>query len=128
MTSCATWGSLPSAGSSALEFSSASFFWALSQSKMPPQQSNGLLHLIDEIDDFSAHDVVLTKIHRLRGSIKAAGTRRQPTFDHRLALGRRRAGPVHRRRARGSHLVADHLGLGRRLFAGLEGFEDHAII
>jgi hypothetical protein len=55
MTSCATCGSFHSAGSSERAFSSASFFWALSQSKMPPQQSYGLLHLIDEIDDFGAH-------------------------------------------------------------------------
>jgi hypothetical protein len=60
MTSCAAWGSFHSAGSSALAFSSASFLWALSQSKMPPQQPYGLLHLIDEIDDFGAHDVILT--------------------------------------------------------------------
>jgi hypothetical protein len=62
MTSCATCGSFHRAGSSALAFSSASFLWALSQSKMPPQQSYGLLHLIDEIDDFGAHDVILTKV------------------------------------------------------------------
>jgi hypothetical protein len=60
MTSCATWGSFHRAGSSALAFSSASFFWALSQSKMPPQQAYGLLHLIDKINDFGAHDLTLT--------------------------------------------------------------------
>jgi hypothetical protein len=60
MTSCATCGSFHSAGSSALAFSSASFFWALSQSKMPPQQAYGLLHLVDKIDDFGAHDLILT--------------------------------------------------------------------
>jgi hypothetical protein len=62
MTSCATWGSFQSVGSSDLAFSSASFFWALSQSKMPPQQSYGLLHLIDEIADFGAHDLASKKV------------------------------------------------------------------
>ena len=56
MTSWAFCGSFQRVGSSDLAFSSASWRMAESQSKMPPQQSNGLLHLFDEFDDFGAHD------------------------------------------------------------------------
>jgi hypothetical protein len=56
MTSWAFCGSFQSAESSARAFSSASFRWALSQSKMPPQQSDRLLHFIDKRGDFSAHE------------------------------------------------------------------------
>jgi hypothetical protein len=56
MTSWAFCGSFHRDGSSALAFSSARFFWAESQSKMPPQQCDRLLHFIDEIGDFGAHD------------------------------------------------------------------------
>jgi len=55
MISWAFWGSFQMAGSSDLAFSSARRFWAVSQSKMPPQQSDGLLHVIDQRRDFSAH-------------------------------------------------------------------------
>jgi hypothetical protein len=59
---------------------------------MPPQQPYGLLHLIDEIDDFGAHDVCWNsgKLTNQAGSIKAAGAGRQPTFDHRIAFRRLR--------------------------------------
>jgi hypothetical protein len=43
------------AGSSERAFSSASFFWATSQSKMPPQQTHGLLDFFRKRNDFSAH-------------------------------------------------------------------------
>ena len=47
MMSCAFCGSFQIEGSSDLAFSSARRRSALSQSKMPPQQSNGLLHVVD---------------------------------------------------------------------------------
>jgi hypothetical protein len=57
MISCAFWGSFQIDGSSERAFSSARRRTALSQSKMPPQQSDGLLHVVDQRRDFSAHDV-----------------------------------------------------------------------
>jgi hypothetical protein len=42
-------------GSSAWAFSSARRFWAVSQSKMPPQQSDRLLGGFGERFDFGAH-------------------------------------------------------------------------
>ncbi len=56
---------------------------AESQSKMPPQQSNGLLHLFHEFDDFGAHKW-LTFSFDDGGSIEAAGACRQPAFFHGL--------------------------------------------
>jgi hypothetical protein len=55
MRLCAFCGLFQSAGSSALAFSSASRFWAASMSKMPPQQCQRLLDLIDNIGGFRAH-------------------------------------------------------------------------
>src|SRR5690348_4468452 len=43
-------------GSSAWAFSSSSRLRALSTSKMPPQQPDGLLDIIDDGLDFGAHD------------------------------------------------------------------------
>jgi len=45
-------------GSSAAAFSSASRAFALSQSKMPPQQGYCLLDFIDNRFDFGAHKTV----------------------------------------------------------------------
>jgi hypothetical protein len=45
------------AGSSDLAFSSSSRRSALSQSKMPPQQGDGLLDVFDGAGDFGAHKV-----------------------------------------------------------------------
>jgi hypothetical protein len=42
-------------GSSAAAFSSARRAFALSQSKMPPQQADSLLDLFDDGLDFGAH-------------------------------------------------------------------------
>jgi hypothetical protein len=42
-------------GSSACLFSSASCAFALSKSKVPPQQPDGLLDVIDHTLNFSAH-------------------------------------------------------------------------
>ena len=62
---------------------------AESQSKMPPQQSNGLLHLFDDFDGFSAHEQTTLRFG-LWGSIEAAGACRQPAFFHGLfAIGGR---------------------------------------
>jgi hypothetical protein len=47
-------------GSSARAFSSARRRVAVSKSKMPPQQSHGLLDLFDERFGFGAHDCVLS--------------------------------------------------------------------
>jgi hypothetical protein len=56
---------------------------AESQSKMPPQQSNGLLHLFHELDDLGAHKWLTFSVDG-GGSIEAAGASRQPAFFHRL--------------------------------------------
>jgi hypothetical protein len=55
MTFCALAGSFQNSGASTSAFSSASRLCALSQSKMPPQQPDGLLDGIDLGFDFSAH-------------------------------------------------------------------------
>jgi hypothetical protein len=46
-------------GSSACRFSSASRARALSTSKMPPQQSERLLDLLDDGFDFGAHAMAM---------------------------------------------------------------------
>src|SRR5262249_24582980 len=51
----ARWGSFQSLGSSERWFSSARRARALSKSKMPPQQSQGLLDFVDEGRNFGAH-------------------------------------------------------------------------
>jgi hypothetical protein len=56
MTFCAASASFQRFGSSALAFSSARRRWALSQSKMPPQQPDRLLGLVYEMFDFGTHD------------------------------------------------------------------------
>jgi hypothetical protein len=56
MTACAFWGSFQSEGSSARAFSPARRFWAASMSKMPPQQPDGLLDLVDDVGDFGTHE------------------------------------------------------------------------
>jgi hypothetical protein len=48
-------GSFHRFGSSACWFSSASRARALSKSKMPPQQPDGLLDVVDDRLDFCAH-------------------------------------------------------------------------
>src|SRR5689334_3645125 len=53
---CASCGLFQMAGSSDLAFSSSSRRVALSQSKMPPQQGDGLLDLFDGALHFGAHD------------------------------------------------------------------------
>ena len=53
---CARCGSFQRLGSSACRFSSASRARALSTSKMPPQQPDRLLDVIDDGFDFRAHD------------------------------------------------------------------------
>jgi hypothetical protein len=58
MTLCASAGLFQRLGSSALAFSSARRRWALSQSKMPPQQGKRLLDLADGSFDFRAHILV----------------------------------------------------------------------
>jgi hypothetical protein len=55
MTACARSGESQSLGSSTAAFSSASRRFARSQSKMPPQQANGLLDPSDNVLDFGAH-------------------------------------------------------------------------
>jgi hypothetical protein len=55
MIFCAASASFQRSGSSAFSFSSARRFVALSTSKMPPQQSQGLLGGFDERFDFRAH-------------------------------------------------------------------------
>jgi hypothetical protein len=57
MIFCAASPSFQSFGSSALAFSSARRRWALSQSKMPPQQPDRLPGLVQEMFDFRAHVV-----------------------------------------------------------------------
>jgi hypothetical protein len=56
MIFCAASASFQRFGSSALAFSSARRRWALSQSKMPPQQPDRLLGFVYEVLDFGAHD------------------------------------------------------------------------
>jgi hypothetical protein len=55
MSLLARCGSFQRLGSSACRFSSTSRARALSTSKMPPQQSDGLLDLLDDGDDFGTH-------------------------------------------------------------------------
>jgi hypothetical protein len=52
---CAVCGSFQKFGSSASLFSSESRLRALSTSKMPPQQSQGLLDVVDQSLNFRAH-------------------------------------------------------------------------
>jgi hypothetical protein len=56
MIFCAASALFHRSGSSTLAFSSASRRVAASTSKMPPQQSHGLLDLFDERFGFGAHD------------------------------------------------------------------------
>jgi len=56
MSFCASCGLFQIAGSSALAFSSSRRRVDLSQSKMPPQQGDGLLDVVDGALDFGAHD------------------------------------------------------------------------
>jgi hypothetical protein len=58
MTCCAAAGSFQREGSSERAFSSPRRRSTVSQSKMPPQQSDGLLGLFEERRDLGAHDVV----------------------------------------------------------------------
>src|SRR5262245_26755893 len=84
MTTWARAGSFHSAGSSDFALSSANCFSALSQSKMPPQQSDGLLHFFDQVDDLGAHGSgVRTGEENRKGSIESTGPRRQAAFDDR---------------------------------------------
>jgi hypothetical protein len=55
MIFCAASASFQSSGSSTFAFSSARRRVAASTSKMPPQQSHGLLDLFDERFGFGAH-------------------------------------------------------------------------
>jgi hypothetical protein len=55
MIFCARAGSFQRFGSSTAAFSSARRFWDLSQSKMPPQQAQRLLDLVDLGLGFGAH-------------------------------------------------------------------------
>ena len=50
--------------------------WLASQSKMPPQQADGLLHFVNELGDFCAHDAIDFQSIEL-GSIEAAAAGRQ---------------------------------------------------
>jgi hypothetical protein len=59
MIFCAFSASSHRSGVSARAFSSARRFRATSQSKMPPQQSHGLLDVLDEIFDFCAHGFLM---------------------------------------------------------------------
>jgi hypothetical protein len=54
-------GSFQRLGSSAWAFSSARRRWALSQSKMPPQQPDRLLGGFEEVLDLGAHDSVCSE-------------------------------------------------------------------
>jgi hypothetical protein len=56
---CAAAGSFQMAGSSARAFSSSRRRRAASQSKMPPQQGNGLLDVVNGAGDFRAHSRLL---------------------------------------------------------------------
>jgi hypothetical protein len=56
---CAASGSFHSAGSSDLALSSANRRVAASTSKMPPQQSHGLLDRFNQLFGFGAHEVTL---------------------------------------------------------------------
>jgi hypothetical protein len=55
MIFCAASASFQRPGSSDWAFSSARRRWALSQSKMPPQQPDRLLGLVYEVLDLGAH-------------------------------------------------------------------------
>jgi hypothetical protein len=103
---------------------------------MPPQQSDRLLHVVDERRDFSAHDFCSFQELRWLGSIEAAALPRQPEIGGSRGLGR--AGAL-----RGRHeddarvlvlgggrdrLLTDDLGGVRRLVTRLEGLEDDAVI
>jgi hypothetical protein len=52
---CAAWASFQIEGSSARAFSSSRRRLATSQSKMPPQQGDGLLDFVDGAGDFRTH-------------------------------------------------------------------------
>jgi hypothetical protein len=60
MTFWARWGSSQNVMSSVSLFSSASLPRALSTSKMPPQQPDRLLDLVDDRLGFRTHGVFLT--------------------------------------------------------------------
>jgi hypothetical protein len=59
MTFWAFLGSFQRFGSSVLAFSSASLMGALSQSKMPPQQGQGFVDVVDQLLGFGAHGMFL---------------------------------------------------------------------
>src|SRR5262249_5915827 len=78
---CAFCGSSQSFGSSASLFSSARRARALSTSKMPPQQPDRLLDLIDQLLDFRAHDMFRRPgdSRRAREGCSDPAMRTQPT-------------------------------------------------
>jgi hypothetical protein len=73
-------GSFQRLGSSACEFSSASRARALSTSKMPPQQSERLLDLLDDGRDFRAHDKAPA------GDVTKQAARRKPPHPQRFII------------------------------------------
>src|SRR6185312_4111342 len=87
ITRCARAGSSQRLGSSACRFSSASCVFALSKSKMPPQQPNGPLDVFDEADCFCAHGRHLAAGARERNS-EHDPEKRAPVFgsDHAQSL------------------------------------------
>ena len=119
-------GSFQSAGSSALAFSSSRRRQAVSQSKMPPQQGEGLLDVVDGAFGFGAHG---GDIRRSGGKVKPLSRARGPRAGGPLIQS---AGPLaHGSRRRGIcavgnrsrraliHARGRRIGLARRA-AGLE--------
>ena len=77
ITFCARSGEFQRLGSSAAAFSSARRVLARSQSKMPPQQADRLLDLVDDRLDFGAHLPVFC--HKIERTDIAGGCLRQAT-------------------------------------------------
>src|ERR1700759_4908712 len=69
ITSCAFCGSFQSEESSARAFSSASSRIELSQSKMPPEQAQGLLDFGNGLLGFSAHGGLSNQLNRNGGPL-----------------------------------------------------------
>src|SRR5579863_7149180 len=82
MTRLARCGSFQRLGSSACRFSSASRTRALSTSKMPPQQSGGLLDFVDNGRNFRSHDgAPAGRFNRLRGLVQRVDQYSPPVLE-----------------------------------------------
>jgi hypothetical protein len=86
MTLEARCGSFQSEGSSASWFSSASRAFEASKSKMPPQQPDRPLDVLDHRLDFAAHDPIHRRIRGMCCDVSSRAIRRNAAIGTFLAI------------------------------------------